>query len=205
MARIDEGQFSENQVRLIESAERRAHLVTNLTISELRKLQQGTSTSIWNEVERCFCVSRRDLRIPQKLTTIIQTYISADRIVASNQCVITLMTAELDSGTGWGHSILDSGQRMSGFDYEIQVGTAFLSGSSADYTNYVYSCSRPNDSGLLRATTLLHEAIHFYNGLGGHSSLAPLQDPYNYEFFIFSIFCVLTPRYIENYRRYPIS
>lgn len=204
MAVIAEGYFSEPHARLIERALTRASRVADQAVRALQPAQRGTSHVLWNEIERCFRVNRHSPDIQLQLATIIRAYKSAELILRSNQCLITsrrmektLATYDYDRRREWGMAETRSDLRAPGFQYEIQVGPAFLSGSSYGYEYAIRNSPRTNDVGLLQALTLLHEALHFHNG-AGHASLGPILNPYNYEFLVYSVFCLMPAQYTER-------
>jgi hypothetical protein len=207
MAVIAEGSFSESHARLIERALSRAYRVEDQAVRALQPVRRGTSHVLWNEIERCFGVDRQSPHVQLQLATIIRAYKSAELILRSNQCLITskrmdktVATYDYDRRREWGMAEMRSHLRAPGFQYEIQVGPAFLSGSSFGYEFAIRNYPRTNDVGLLQAFTLLHEALHFHNG-EGHASLGPLLNPYSYEYFFYSVFCLMPALYTEGPQR----
>lgn len=149
----------------------------------------------WTALARSFGIIADQRDAADGIAQIARAYRGAARIIQSPACVITKVS------DGWGYSPL--GAAMAPYQYEIGVGPAFLSGGANDYSQISNSCPTPNDTGILRATTLIHEAVHWHNRIDGHSSIGIRRDPYNYEFFIFEICCMPPASTIDDYRRDP--
>jgi hypothetical protein len=151
----------------------------------------------WTALARSFGISGDQRDAASGIAQVARVYRGASRIIQSPDCVITKLSE------GWGYAPL--GAPMAPYQYEIQVGPDFLSGGAGDYSQVSNSCPTPNDTGILRATTLIHEAVHWHNSIRGHSSIGIRRDPYNYESFIFEIYCLPPASTIDDYRRDPVA
>jgi hypothetical protein len=150
--------------------------------------------------------------VVRSLAGLIRKYEYAKDIVLSAQCLIGRATGT--NAGGWG--VAQIFEPADGYRYEIHVGDAFLNppttGTYADAVQV--RVGGPRDLGLLQVTTLVHEAMHWYNWLEGavphrpgayHSSLGTLLDPYNFEFYMIEISCTPPPALIDSYRAAPIA
>src|SRR5262249_36417851 len=113
------------------------------------------------------------------------------RILTSPRCLISRIT-DPAIANGWGFSpVPPTFHPAPGFDYEIQVGESFLDHADRGFDPAVQHCGIGGirDLGLLRVTTLVHEAVHWANGQGGHSELGQMFNPDNYELFMIDLNC----------------
>lgn len=152
----------------------------------------------WTALRRSFGIGRDHPNAATKIAEVRRVYHGACRIIRSRDCVIT-RTSE-----GWGYAPVREGA-IPPYQYEIRVGPEFLSGNAGNYSGVSGRCPAPNDTGILRATTLIHEAIHWLQDILGHSSVGMLSDPFNYEFFIFQIRCMPPASVIDEYRLEPVA
>ena len=131
---------------------------------------------------------------------VIRRYEGAQRILQSSGCLISRYLGE-GSNPVWARSMIDTGPAQ-GYQYEIQVGSSFLAlPADSNWHRAVHDCvSGFDDVGLLRLSTLVHEAIHWYNGGGGHSEMGLFRDPYNYDWYLIEASCQPPPEMIDNYR-----
>lgn len=172
MATIDSS-ITGSQRAMISTALTRAPTIANSGISILRSPRTDYQRRC---IMNTFGVSAGIPAVP-----VINAYSFAANTLNNSQCLISIRPGF----TGWGYCPATA---RSGFTREIQVGTQFLSGNAGGWGGVVAGCPRPNDVGALRATTLIHEAIHWRFG-PGHAGLGLQRNPYNYETFIFAIRC----------------
>ena len=172
--------------------------VTGVLFSMWQRMLTGTGgrDQRWDKFERCFGVSGP--HILQYSEFIRNTYLSAGRVLSSSRCLISRMTDPDVGATDpqvWGFSPHPPDfHPAAGFDYEIQLGLAFLDDTSTAYNPSVQRCGlfHVRDQELLRVTTLVHEAIHWVNG-AGHDELSLLFSPNSYELFMLDTTCSFPP------------
>lgn len=72
----------------------------------------------------------------------------------------------------------------------ILLGPAFFNAQPDDsIRGHVDNCLGKVNLGIARIAVLVHEAVHWINGAGGHDALGPLLNPDNYGFFIIYTKC----------------
>lgn len=166
---------------------------------------RGGRDDRWAKFERCFGVSRTDPFTLQWSQIIRDTYLAAGRVLSSPRCLISRMTEPMfvNNPEVWGYSPCPPGyQAAAGYDYEIQLGRAFLDDTSRVFDACVQRCGlfHFRDRELLRVTTLIHEAIHWVNGPGHDQRLGRQFSPNSYELFILDTVCSFPPQVIEALR-----
>jgi hypothetical protein len=72
----------------------------------------------------------------------------------------------------------------------IYIGDAYFSPQPDDTVlSSVTACRGRTEVPLARVAVLTHEAIHWHNGTGGHSSMGALRNPENYQRFMIQTSC----------------
>ena len=155
---------------------------------------------IWRPLQRAFDLKQVDSLAPRRIGMVIRRYEGARRIIQSPSCLISRYLGE-GSDEVWGRAMMDT-RPAQGYRYEIQVGGSFLAlPAESNWHRAVHDCvSGFDDVGLLRVSTLVHEAIHWYNREGGHSELGMFRDPYNYDWYLIEASCQPPPQMVDKYR-----
>jgi len=150
-----------------------------------------TSSAGWAKLQRCFGIAQDDPLAGIRIELVRGVYDRAATILSSPRCLISRIT-DPAIANGWGFSpIPPAFHPAAGFDYEIQVGQSFLDHADPGFDSSVQQCgfASTRDLGLLRVTTLVHEAVHWANGQGGHTERGQMFNPFNYELFILDLNC----------------
>jgi hypothetical protein len=165
--------------RVIAGALRRVPFVVASALHVLERIRNGTATERQRQaLFEAFLIDASRPESAQQIDRIITTYQRAREILEVPTTLISVIR-DPQFRDAWGYAPI--GEQQAPYTHEIRVGTAFFRAAPRHprFAAIMRRCaSPPNDMGLLRAITLIHETIHWINGPGHMTTDVPDPTPH---------------------------